>query len=113
MRHDDESMLLHALRLLQQYVVDIYVKIETSRLEFHRKKQNTIRTEALQGIMDSVSLGQTLGSKVGRRIYLPASFLGGPRDMRRRYLDAIALVQTYGKPDIFLDQAMQPTGPGI
>lgn len=113
MRNDDDSMLLHVLRLLQQYVVDIYVKIETSRLDFHRKKQNTIRTEALQGKMDSVSLGQMSGSKVGRRIYLPASFVGGPRDMRRRYLDAMALVQKYGKPDIFLTMTCNPMCPEI
>ena len=30
-RDDDESMLLHCLRLLQQFSVDSYVKIETSR----------------------------------------------------------------------------------
>ncbi|XP_027150281.1 uncharacterized protein LOC113750513 [Coffea eugenioides] len=113
MKNDDESMLLHALRLLQQYVVDIYVKIETSRLNFHRNKQNTIRTKALQGIMDSVSLGQTSGSKVGRRIYLPVSFLRGPRDMRRRYLDAIALAKKYGKPDIFLTMTCNPLWPEI
>ncbi|XP_027082180.2 uncharacterized protein [Coffea arabica] len=63
--------------------------------------------------MDSVSLGQTSGSKVGRRIYLPAFFLGGPRDMRRRYLDAIALVQKYGKPDIFLTMTCNPLWPEI
>uniref|UniRef100_A0A803PDK8 ATP-dependent DNA helicase n=1 Tax=Cannabis sativa TaxID=3483 RepID=A0A803PDK8_CANSA len=27
---------------------------------------------------------------------------GGPRDMRKRYMDAMALVQRFGKPDIFL-----------
>ncbi|XP_027155620.1 uncharacterized protein LOC113755986 [Coffea eugenioides] len=101
-------MLLHTLRLLQQYSVDVYVKIETSRLAFHRKKQNEVRTEALKGIMDSVSSGETSGSKVGRRILLPASFIGSPRDMRRRYLDAMSLVQRYGKPDIFLTMTCNP-----
>ena len=47
-------------------------------------------------------MGETRGSKVGRRIILPASFIGGPRDMRKRYMDAMALVQCFGKPDIFL-----------
>ncbi|XP_027174114.1 uncharacterized protein LOC113773690 [Coffea eugenioides] len=101
MRDGDRSMLLHALRLLQQYSVDVYVKIKTSRLDFHRKKQKELRTEALKGVLDSVSAGDVSGSKVGRRVILPASFIGGPRDMRRRYLDAMALVQKYGKLDIF------------
>ncbi|XP_027108916.2 uncharacterized protein [Coffea arabica] len=101
-RDNDRSMLLHTGRLLQQFAVDIYVKIETSRLEFHRKKQKEIRTEILKGVTDSISSGQTEGSKVGRRVYLPSSFIGGPRDMRRRYIDAMSLVQRYGKPDIFI-----------
>ncbi|XP_027171707.1 uncharacterized protein LOC113771310 [Coffea eugenioides] len=107
-RDNDESMLLHTLRLLQQFSVDGYVKIETSRLDFQRKRQNDIRTEILEGVIDSLSVGQTEGSKVGRKVILPASFIGGPRDMRRRYLDAMALVQKYGKPDIFLTMTCNP-----
>ncbi|XP_027171825.1 uncharacterized protein LOC113771446 [Coffea eugenioides] len=107
-RDDDESMLLHTLRLLQQFSVDAYVKIETCRLDFHRHRQNKIRSEILQGILDSVSVGQTAASKVGRKVILPASFIGGPRDMRRSYLDAMALVQKYGKPDIFLTMTCNP-----
>ncbi|XP_027155467.1 uncharacterized protein LOC113755757, partial [Coffea eugenioides] len=107
-RDNDESMLLHTLRLLQQFSVDGYVKIETSRLDFQQKRQNDIRTEILEGVMDSLSVGQTEGSKIGRKVILPASFIGGPRDMRRRYLDAMALVQKYGKPDIFLTMTCNP-----
>ncbi|XP_027083756.2 uncharacterized protein [Coffea arabica] len=92
-RDNDDSMLLHSLRLFQQFVVGTYIKIETSRLDFHRKRQTEIRTKILQGILDSVAIGQMQGSRVGRRIVLPASFIGGPRDMRRRYLDAMTLVQ--------------------
>lgn len=33
-RSHEESILLHSSRLLQQYVVDMYVKIETARLDF-------------------------------------------------------------------------------
>nr|XP_027122232.1 uncharacterized protein LOC113739192 [Coffea arabica] len=71
-------------------------------------RQNNIRSEILQGVLDSVSVGHTAASKVGRKVILPASFIGGPRDMRRRYLDAMALVQKYGKPDIFLTMTCNP-----
>ncbi|KAM3361169.1 hypothetical protein P3S68_016023 [Capsicum galapagoense] len=40
--------------------------------------------------------------KIGKKSFLPISFTGGPRDMRRRYMNAIALVQHYGKPNIFM-----------
>nr|XP_027082463.1 uncharacterized protein LOC113704790 [Coffea arabica] len=107
-RDSDESMLLHCLRLLQQFLIDSYVKIEISKLDFHRHLQNVVRSEILQGVLDSVSLGKTEGSKVGRRIVLPASFIGGSRDMRHRYLDAMALVQKYEKSDIFLTMTYNP-----
>ncbi|GAA0183206.1 hypothetical protein LIER_30666 [Lithospermum erythrorhizon] len=109
-RENDRSYLLRFGRLLQQYVVDNYIKIESMRLAFytHQKYQKQLRREYYQGIMDSVVSGVQLGSKVGRRLYLPASFIGGPRDLRHRYLDSMALVQEYGKPDIFLTITCNP-----
>lgn len=41
------------------------------------------------------------------------SFVGGPRDMRKRYMDAITLVQRYGKPDVFLTITLNPNWPEI
>nr|XP_027086482.1 uncharacterized protein LOC113708217 [Coffea arabica] len=62
------------------------------------------------GLVNAAQIGTAIGliqrenegSKVGRRVDLPSSFIGGPRDMRRRYIDAMSLVQRYGKPDIFI-----------
>ncbi|CAH1412021.1 unnamed protein product [Lactuca virosa] len=45
-------------RLLPQFVVDIYIKIETSRLEFCRKNQSTIRAELYQGVVDCVNVSE-------------------------------------------------------
>ena len=39
---------------------------------------------------------------------MPSSFIGGPRDMRHRYMDAMALVWRFGKPDIFLTMTCNP-----
>ncbi|KAG6666809.1 hypothetical protein CIPAW_01G058000 [Carya illinoinensis] len=101
-RENVRSILLLSGRLLQQFVVDMYVKIETSRLDYFRSKQQHIRSELYQGIVDTITLGETDASNVGKRIILSSSFIGGPRDMRKRYMEAMALVQRYGKPDIFL-----------
>ena len=49
-----KSILLHSGWLLQQYVVDMYIKIEIARLDYFRNKQDEIRVEAYQGIIDSV-----------------------------------------------------------
>ncbi|XP_022843113.1 uncharacterized protein LOC111366630 [Olea europaea var. sylvestris] len=79
--------------LFQQYVVDMYVKIETSILDYFRSNQKQIRAELYQGIVDSIHNGETRGYKIGKKVVLPRSFTCGPRDMLRRYLDVMALVQ--------------------
>jgi len=89
-------------------VVDIYIKIETTRLEYYRFEQSNYRREILEGIVDSVSAGECRGDKVGQRVLLPGSFIEGPRDMRRRYMDAMALVQEFGRPDVFITMTCSP-----
>ena len=82
----------------------MYVKIESARLDFYRQNDNQtrLRTKLYQGLIDSLSQGESSSSNVGKRIVLPGSFIGGSHDMKRRYMDAMSLVQRYGKPDIFL-----------
>ncbi|KAK4395924.1 hypothetical protein Sango_1746700 [Sesamum angolense] len=97
--------------LLQQYVNDMYIKVETQRLDYfrHEQRQKNARIESLQGIVDSLGIhGENDPNKIGQRIILPASFIGGPRDMRKRYMDAMTLVQKYGKLDIFLTMTCNP-----
>uniref|UniRef100_A0A1S4C5F7 Helitron helicase-like domain-containing protein n=1 Tax=Nicotiana tabacum TaxID=4097 RepID=A0A1S4C5F7_TOBAC len=52
--------------------------------------------------------GEYRGDKVCQRVILSASFIGGPRDMRRRYMDAMALVQHFGKSDLFITMTCNP-----
>ena len=101
-------MLFLAGRLLQQYVVDMYIKLENTRLDFYRNKQSEIRAELYQAIVDSVLSGEKRGGMVGKRVVLLASFVRGPTDMLRRYLDAISLVQRFGKPDLFITMPCNP-----
>ncbi|KAG5557451.1 hypothetical protein RHGRI_007629 [Rhododendron griersonianum] len=103
-----DSIILESGRLLQQYSVDMYVKIETSRLDYFRHHQDEIRADLYQGIIDSVAQGESRGSKIGAPVILPGSFIGGSRDMHKRYLDAMTLVDKYGKPDIFLTMTCNP-----
>ncbi|KAG6705369.1 hypothetical protein I3842_07G176100 [Carya illinoinensis] len=102
------SILLLSGHLLQQFVVHMYIKIETSRLDYFRSKQHEIRSYVYQGIVDSLSVRETCSSNIGKQIILPSSFIGGPRDMRNRYMEAMALVQRFGKLDIFLTMTYNP-----
>uniref|UniRef100_K3YL66 ATP-dependent DNA helicase n=3 Tax=Setaria italica TaxID=4555 RepID=K3YL66_SETIT len=100
--------ILYGGRLFQQFAVDTYIKIESSRLDFIWNHQKEIRADLYQGLLDSIHAGQDRGDAVGKRTVLSSSFIGGPRDKMRRYLDAMDLVRKYGKPDIFLTMTCNP-----
>ena len=85
----------------------MYIKLETTRLDFYRLQQSHIRAEVYQGIVDCVNAGETRGNQIGRKI-LPASFVGSPRDMRRRYLDVMTLMQRNGKLDLSITMTCNP-----
>nr|XP_016466763.1 PREDICTED: uncharacterized protein LOC107789465 [Nicotiana tabacum] len=109
MRNDDEDEILHTGRISQQYSVDEYVKLETQRLDFAVFNQDLFRMAMLQGLLDILRLGERDASNIGKQNFLPSSFIGGPRDMRQRYMDAIALVQHFSKPDLFITMTCNPS----
>jgi hypothetical protein len=100
--------ILYGKRLFQQFVVDTYIKIENSRLDYIWNHQDTIRADLYQGLVDSLHAGEGRADAIGKRTVLSTGFIGGPRDKRRRYMDAMALVRKYGKPDIFLTMTCNP-----
>ncbi|KAI5390770.1 hypothetical protein KIW84_075891 [Lathyrus oleraceus] len=106
---NDQSMLLHADRLLQQYVVDNYVKIESGRLRWIKEHQSDIRSELYQGLHDALHVGETNAENIGKRTILPSPFIDGRRDMIRRYEDGMAIVLNGGKPNIFLTMTCNPS----
>ncbi|XP_012698637.1 uncharacterized protein LOC101778811 [Setaria italica] len=100
--------ILYGNRLFQQFAVDTYVKIESSRLDYIRNNQDILRADLYQGLVDSWRMGVEDADEVGKRTVLSPTFIGGPRNMRRRYMDAMALVRKFGKPDIFLTMTCNP-----
>jgi hypothetical protein len=75
--------ILHGKWLFQQFAVDTYIKIESSRLDYIRRNQDRLRANLYQGLVDSMLDGDIRAEKVGKRTVLSTSFIGGPRDMRR------------------------------
>ncbi|KAL0381183.1 UNVERIFIED_CONTAM: hypothetical protein Sangu_0182600 [Sesamum angustifolium] len=74
------------------------LQIEAQKLRWIRFHQNDIRAELYEGLQDCLNAGENNAGNVGRRIILPSSFTGSPRDMYQRYQDAMAIVQKFG-PD--------------
>jgi len=105
--------LLYGKRLFQQFVIDTYIKLESTRLDFMRNHQDQLRADEYQGLMDVCRLGDLRVDQVGKRMILAMSFVGGPRDCRRHFMDAGALVHRYDKLDVFLTLTCNPNGDEI
>jgi hypothetical protein len=81
------SFLFKMRKLFEQYIVDIYCKIEMQRLLFIKRKQEQFRRDFITD---------------PDRVLLPSSFVGGPRYMKQNYQDCMAIVRHFGKPDLFI-----------
>lgn len=112
---DEFSLLHHSGKLFLQWIVDMYIRIEGSRLQFHRNNQSNYRSEVLNNLTDFVAhnVNDNDNSGIGRRVILPSSFIGSPRNMYQNYLDAMTIVQQYGKPSLFITMTCNPNWPEI
>lgn len=113
---DEFSILHHSQKLFLQWVVDMYVRIEGTRLHFIRQNQATLRAELYNNLTDFLHQHQNDANgvhAVGRKIILPSSFLGSPRNMFQNYLDAMSIVQHFGKPSLFITMTCNPRWPEI
>lgn len=102
------SLLHHSQKLFLQWIVDIYVRIEGTRLHFLRSNQDNIRSEFYDNITDFIAQPGNEDVPIGRRVILPSSFVGSPRNMHQNYLDAMCIVQKFGKPSLFITMTCNP-----
>jgi hypothetical protein len=88
----------------------MYVKVEFMRLDWYLlpKHQKIIQAELYCGIVSMLKAGEARASEVGRLIVLPRKFNGGEHDVQARFLDAMTLVQQFGKPDYFFTMTCNP-----
>ena len=86
-------------------MVDDYLAVESSRLDFIRKNQTKCRVDCLRGLYDHVYNQPPQSPQIhnpGIPFYLPSSFQGSRRNMTEAYHDAMSIVRTLGKPDLFV-----------
>lgn len=105
----DGFSLIHWSRsLMQQYVVDSYVRIETSRLNHIRMNQDKLRSSDYQSLTDHISASDGDPQAHGRRVILPSSVTGSPRYMIQNYQDSMAMFRRIGTPDLFITITCNP-----
>jgi hypothetical protein len=104
--------LLCAGRLTQQYIVDAYVKAEANDLNYIRMHQKELRCDSYSNVLShhlsELNEQNSTGTPVGKKIILPSSFSGSPRNMQELYQDAMAIVRKFGKPDLFVTMTCNP-----
>ncbi|UYV73325.1 hypothetical protein LAZ67_10002729 [Cordylochernes scorpioides] len=91
----------------QQYIVDMYVKIETERLLFIRLNQTKLRSEKYIHLRDAIATDGN-PNDLGKMIILPATFAKSPRHMHEYAQDAMPYVRVYGRPDLFITFTCNP-----
>ncbi|GKB94917.1 DNA helicase PIF1/RRM3 [Tanacetum coccineum] len=79
-RKDMWTTLHRGGRLFQQYLVDAFTAIEEQRLSWTRNNQDTLRVDLYHNVVDAITRGDTDAAGLGKRIVLPISFTGGPRN---------------------------------
>ena len=108
MKRGEDCLLFRGGRLLQQYLVDMYAKIEADRVNFIRYNQNQLRAEVYSKVVDSMYSGESDAANIGQRVILPSTFQGSPRNMMQRYQDAMTIVRNIGNPDYFVTMTTNP-----
>ena len=91
-------------RLFQQFIVDMWAKIETNRLNYIALNQKKLRASTYKSLIDATENGDSI---VGRKI-LPSSFTGGPRYMQGKFQDAMAVIKNVGQPHYFITMTCNP-----
>ena len=113
-RKGNFNRLLRCDRLLMQYLVDMYAKVETERLNWIRANQTTLRVDCYEHMKDAVDRqtaqndAPVSAANIGKVVILPSSFTGGPRYMHERIQDAMTYVRKKGKPDLFITFTTNP-----
>ncbi|GAU27991.1 hypothetical protein TSUD_373870 [Trifolium subterraneum] len=76
--------------------------IESDRLRYMRYHQQDLRADMYKGLTEAILRGDNDASNAGKRVVLPASFVGGARYMIQNYQDAMAICSWAGYPDLFI-----------
>lgn len=107
-RKNESNHLFKCGQLLNQFLVDEYVKMETERLLYLRNNQKKLRADTYVNLRDAIANDKNV-EDIGQRVILPATYTGSPRHMYEYAQDGLTYVKNYGRPDLFLTMTMDPS----
>jgi hypothetical protein len=99
--------IMYARALFQQYLCDAAVKIEFNNLKYILDNQKQWRREHYQGLYEHyANRAVRMGVTPGNLVILPSSYSDSPRAYVQRYLDDMAMMRKFGRPDFFITFTM-------
>ncbi|XP_020963355.1 uncharacterized protein LOC110264987 [Arachis ipaensis] len=107
-RTGESPLILRSKRLFQQFLVDAYTMVESKRLKFFRCKQPQLRVDKYKCLHESLINGDVDAARLGKRIILPSTFIGGPRYMMNNCKDAFTICKYTGYPSYFINMTCNP-----
>ena len=112
--------------LFQQYLCDMYCRMEAQTLYYLRQHQTKLRKHTYAGLQtwvgDRTRLGRSECSsdipspapaRCGTPVMLPSTFKGSPRQLQQNLQDALTIVRRVGRPDYFVTFTANPSWPEI
>ncbi|XP_075088131.1 uncharacterized protein LOC142161760 [Nicotiana tabacum] len=78
-RNGEVPTIVNSRRLFQQFLVNGFTMVESSRLKYIRTHQRQLREHMYKELEDAVLHGEINPSSQGKRVILSSSFTGGAR----------------------------------
>lgn len=107
MFRNNDNLIIRCCQLFNQFLVDMYAKIESERLAYIRHNQAALRADDYIHLRDALAIGGRT-EDLGQLVILPATFTGSPRHMHEYTQDAMTYVRKYGTPDLFITFTCNP-----
>ncbi|GFW65222.1 helitron_like_N domain-containing protein [Trichonephila clavipes] len=110
LREHDFNLRLRTRQLFHQFLVDMYIKVESERLRYIALSQKKLRAENYIHLQDAISADDNIRpNDIGKMDFLPSTFVNSPRYLQEYTQDAFIYVRTYGRPGIFVNLTCNPS----
>jgi hypothetical protein len=99
------SAITNGKSLYQELLVNMYICVERSRLDFIRQNQKKLKADLYKSVEESI---HDESDFQGQGVILPSTFAGSPQNMAQLYQDAMALSREFGRPALFITMTANP-----
>jgi hypothetical protein len=99
-------------RLLNDWLINMYCRMEDERLSLVRREQST-RIASRKDLCEALANEHSPPSTVGTKYHLPSTVPGSPRHLKGLRVDALELARRKGPPTYFIALTCNPHWPEI